>query len=154
MRDRCDARVDRKRRDSRAEAEPLPVSSRHGVSQERGRRDMNPGAPPHSAQPTSGSGGGGGGGSSNSATKSNARSSGYHQKALAEIRNSLLPFANAGQNGTDSSVASTTSTASSGIGSVSGGLNDVNLLRHSLGQLLSQGFDEVFFLSGFIYLLK
>lgn len=79
---------------------------------------MNPGAPP----PTS---------------KTAARSSGYHQKALAEIRNSLLPFANSSERDGGSSAAST---VSSGVSSASG---DFNLFRHSLGQLLAQGYEEV-----------
>lgn len=56
-------------------------------------------------------------------SKSSTRGSGYHQKALAEIRNSLLPFANIGGTGeVGSSAASTISTLSttSGISSASG----------------------------------
>jgi len=55
--------------------------------------------------------------------KPSTRSSGYHQKALAEIRNSLLPFANSGGESTvGSSAASTISTLSttSGVSSASG----------------------------------
>lgn len=63
--------------------------------------------------------------------KSNTRASGYHQKALIEIRNSLLPFANGGgTNGYEnySSAASTISTISttSGVSSASGISNTSN----------------------------
>lgn len=84
-------------------------------------------------------------------------SSGYRQKALAEIRNSLLPFANIG--GCDSSAASCVSSissasgsATSGIGSVSGlsslsnnQLSDkeVNAIRQTLTQLIAMGYTEV-----------
>jgi len=84
-------------------------------------------------------------------------SSGYRQKALAEIRNSLLPFANIG--GCDSSAASCVSSissasgsATSGIGSVSGlsslsnnQLNDkeLNAIRQTLTQLIAMGYTEV-----------
>lgn len=97
--------------------------------------------------------------------KSSTRSSGYHQKALAEIRNSLLPFANIGNLGENlgSSAASTISTLSttSGISSASGhsgisaasGSNgiekDLTLLRQTLVQLMSMGYTEV----SFYYLL-
>lgn len=60
--------------------------------------------------------------SASAAGKASARSSsGYHQKALAEIRNSLLPFANSGDH-VGSSAASTISTLSttSGVSSASG----------------------------------
>ncbi|KAK3931440.1 Serine/threonine-protein kinase LATS1 [Frankliniella fusca] len=61
----------------------------------------------------------------NSATsgKLSTRTTGYHQKALAEIRNSLLPFANiGGDSNVGSSAASTISTLSttSGVSSASG----------------------------------
>jgi len=84
-------------------------------------------------------------------------SSGYRQKALAEIRNSLLPFANIG--GCDSSAASCVSSissasgsATSGIGSVSGlsSLSNNNCVdkdfiavRQALSQLVSMGYTEV-----------
>lgn len=70
-------------------------------------------------------------------SKTAARSSGYNQKALAEIRNSLLPFANTSDRDGGSSAAST---VSSGVGSVSG---EYNPLQYSLGQLLAQGYEEV-----------
>ncbi|XP_046407316.1 serine/threonine-protein kinase LATS1 isoform X2 [Ischnura elegans] len=86
--------------------------------------------------------------------KSSTRSSGYHQKALAQIRNSLLPFANSGENG--SSAASTISTLSttSGVSSASGlsnasgstGLNgfekDLALFRQAHQQIVSMGYTE------------
>ncbi|KAG8231399.1 hypothetical protein J437_LFUL011336, partial [Ladona fulva] len=88
--------------------------------------------------------------------KSSTRS-GYHQKALAQIRNSLLPFANSGENG--SSAASTISTLSttSGVSSASGlsglsaasgstGLNgiekDIGILRQALQQMVNVGYSE------------
>jgi serine/threonine-protein kinase LATS1/2 len=91
--------------------------------------------------------------------KSSTRSSGYHQKALAEIRNSLLPFANIGSLGENlgSSAASTISSLSttSGVSSASGhsgvsaasGCNgiekDLSLLRQALVQLMNMGYTEV-----------
>lgn len=88
------------------------------------------------------------------AGKSSTRGSGYHQKALAEIRNSLLPFANIGGTGeVGSSAASTISTVSttSGISSASGlsglsgasGSTDKPDQRQALGQLLAMGYSEV-----------
>ncbi|GFG30077.1 hypothetical protein Cfor_06141, partial [Coptotermes formosanus] len=90
--------------------------------------------------------------------KSSTRSSGYHQKALAEIRNSLLPFANIGSLGENlgSSAASTISSLSttSGVSSASGhsgvsaasGCNgiekDLSLLRQALVQLMNMGYTE------------
>lgn len=60
----------------------------------------------------------------NSATsgKLSTRTTGYHQKALQEIRNSLLPFANSCDSNVGSSAASTISTLSttSGVSSASG----------------------------------
>lgn len=88
-------------------------------------------------------------------SKSSTRGSGYHQKALAEIRNSLLPFANIGGAGeVGSSAASTISTLSttSGISSASGlsGLSaassstiDKSDQRQLLAQLLAMGYSEV-----------
>lgn len=96
-----------------------------------------------------------------SSGKSSTRSSGYHQKALAEIRNSLLPFANIGSenSGVGSSAASTISTLSttSGVSSASGLSSTSNsnsngigvdkelnsALRHNLTQLTSMGYTEV-----------
>lgn len=82
--------------------------------------------------------------------KSTTRSSGYHQKALAEIRNSLLPFANSGnENGLGSSAASTISTLSttSGVSSASSaasnGLDKETLARQALVQLVAMGYSEV-----------
>lgn len=79
--------------------------------------------------------------------KTATRSSGYHQKALAEIRNSLLPFANIGNlEPPGSSAASTVSSGvSSGFSSSSGnGLDkDLNVLPQSLNQLIALGYDEV-----------
>lgn len=87
--------------------------------------------------------------------KSSTRSSGYHQKALAEIRNSLLPFANQGgdNNGVGSSAASTISTLSttSGVSSASGlssASNGVDkeisaLVRQAHAQLVAMGYTEV-----------
>ncbi|KAI5633597.1 protein kinase domain-containing protein [Phthorimaea operculella] len=78
--------------------------------------------------------------------KTATRSSGYHQKALAEIRNSLLPFANIGSSEPPgSSAASTVSSGvSSGFSSSSGnGLDkDLNVLPQSLNQLIALGYDE------------
>ncbi|XP_053605165.1 serine/threonine-protein kinase Warts [Plodia interpunctella] len=77
--------------------------------------------------------------------KTGTTRSGYHQKALAEIRNSLLPFANIGNSDPPgSSAASTVSSGvSSGFSSSSGnGLDkDLNLLP-SLNQLIALGIDE------------
>ncbi|XP_066597991.1 serine/threonine-protein kinase Warts [Prorops nasuta] len=86
-------------------------------------------------------------------SKSSTRGSGYHQKALAEIRNSLLPFANSGSAGeVGSSAASTISTLSttSGISSASGlsglsgasGSADKSDQRQALTQLLAMGYSE------------
>lgn len=84
-------------------------------------------------------------------------SSGYRQKALAEIRNSLLPFAT-NSSGCDSSAASCVSSissasgsATSGIGSVSGLSSvsnncvdkELNALRQTLTQLIAMGYTEV-----------
>ncbi|RZF43259.1 hypothetical protein LSTR_LSTR001520 [Laodelphax striatellus] len=96
--------------------------------------------------------------SASSGGKSVNRSSGYHQKALQEIRNSLLPFANscdAGgggvtlNGGLGSSAASTISTLSttSGVSSASSSTTDNNLaaaavVRQALAQLLAMGFTE------------
>lgn len=80
--------------------------------------------------------------------KSTTRSSGYHQKALAEIRNSLLPFANSGnENGVGSSAASTISTLSTTSGvssasSASNGLDKESLARQTLVQLVTMGYSE------------
>ncbi|CAB0003564.1 unnamed protein product, partial [Nesidiocoris tenuis] len=80
------------------------------------------------------------------------RSSGYHQKALAEIRNSLLPFANSGEG--SSSAASTISTVSttSGVSSASGlssastnGLDkEAALGRQNVNHLVNMGYSEKF----------
>lgn len=76
-----------------------------------------------------------------------ATRSGYHQKALAEIRNSLLPFANIGNSEPPGSSAA--STVSSGVSSgfstssVNGLDKDLNVLPQSLNQLIALGFDEV-----------
>lgn len=90
--------------------------------------------------------------------KGGTRSSGYHQKALAEIRNSLLPFANscdvgAGAGvgpgaGGSSSAASTISTLSTTSGvssasSASNGLDKEALARQAHAQLVSMGYPEV-----------
>ncbi|KAL7300224.1 hypothetical protein TKK_0006863 [Trichogramma kaykai] len=86
-------------------------------------------------------------------SKSNTRSSGYHQKALAEIRNSLLPFANSGGTGEGSSAASTISTLSttsgvssasglSGLSGASGSINDKSEQRQALAQLIAMGYTE------------
>lgn len=78
-----------------------------------------------------------------------ATRSGYHQKALAEIRNSLLPFANIGNSEPPGSSAA--STVSSGVSSgfstssVNGLDKDLNVLPQSLNQLIALGFDEVQF---------
>ncbi|KOB68039.1 Uncharacterized protein OBRU01_18886 [Operophtera brumata] len=75
-----------------------------------------------------------------------ATRSGYHQKALAEIRNSLLPFANIGNSEPPGSSAA--STVSSGVSSgfstssVNGLDKDLNVLPQSLNQLIALGFDE------------
>lgn len=84
--------------------------------------------------------------------KSSTRSSGYHQKALAEIRNSLLPFANIGgeNNGVGSSAASTISTLSttsgvssaSGLSSASNGV-EKEIVRQAHAQIVAMGYSEV-----------
>lgn len=88
-------------------------------------------------------------------SKSSTRGSGYHQKALAEIRNSLLPFANIGGAGeVGSSAASTISTLSttsgissasgfSGLSAASGSIIDKSEQRQLLAQLLAMGYSEV-----------
>lgn len=88
-------------------------------------------------------------------SKSSTRGSGYHQKALAEIRNSLLPFANIGGAGeVGSSAASTISTLSttsgissasgfSGLSAASGSIIDKSEQRQLLTQLLAMGYSEV-----------
>ncbi|XP_045467929.1 serine/threonine-protein kinase Warts [Harmonia axyridis] len=86
--------------------------------------------------------------SMNSSTS--ARSSGYHQKAMEEIQNSLRPYAKSGSEAIESSAASTISnfSATSGVSSfssASGGTssdNDVIHLHHMLSQLLSMGYSE------------
>lgn len=83
-------------------------------------------------------------GSANS--KTSTRSSGYHKKALAEIRNSLLPFANScGQN--ESANANLVVSHNAIIGNATSPAIDKDLqaLRHALTQLLSLGFSEVRF---------
>lgn len=83
--------------------------------------------------------------------KPNTRASGYHLKALAEIRNSLLPFANGGASSNDnySSAASTISTISttSGVSSASGLSSNSNGLDKDLSQIISMGYSEVSFCS-------
>lgn len=88
-------------------------------------------------------------------SKSGSRGSGYHQKALAEIRNSLLPFANIGGTGeVGSSAASTISTLSttsgvssasglSGLSGASGSLADKPEPCQAIAQLLAMGYSEV-----------
>ncbi|KAL6952542.1 Serine/threonine-protein kinase lats1 [Sarracenia purpurea var. burkii] len=78
-------------------------------------------------------------------SRSNTRASGYHQKALAEIRNSLLPFANGGgasSNDNYSSAASTISTISttSGVSSASGLSSNSNGI--DISQIISMGYTE------------
>ncbi|KZC09051.1 PREDICTED: serine/threonine-protein kinase Warts [Dufourea novaeangliae] len=87
-------------------------------------------------------------------SKSSTRGSGYHQKALAEIRNSLLPFANiGGASEVGSSAASTISTLSttsgissasglSGLSGASGSTIDKSDQRQLLAQLLTMGYSE------------
>lgn len=82
-----------------------------------------------------------------------ARSSGYHQKAMEEIHNSLLPFAKSGGSEVvGSSAASTISNFSttSGVSSLSStsGSNgtaekDYHQLRQMLVQLHNMGYSEV-----------
>lgn len=84
--------------------------------------------------------------------KASARASGYHQKAMAEIHNSLLPFAKTGGgDAVGSSAASTISTLSttsgvssaSGLSSGSNGLDKQELLaRQTLAQLGAMGYTE------------
>lgn len=79
-----------------------------------------------------------------------ARSSGYHQKAMEEIHNSLLPFAKSSNEVMGSSAASTISTLSttSGVSSLSsasgsnGTDKDLQQLRQMLAQLLNMGYSE------------
>lgn len=104
-------------------------------------------------------------GTMNSPAKTSARASGYHQKAMAEIHNSLLPFAKSASSASDfakneftknnsnnnsgapenigSSAASTISTLSttSGVSSASGmstGSNNGNGLNADIRQSLQQ----------------
>ncbi|KRT86454.1 hypothetical protein AMK59_1354 [Oryctes borbonicus] len=76
-----------------------------------------------------------------------SRSSGYHQKALVEIHNSLLPFAKSSGDIGGSSAASTISNLStSGVSSTSGGNGtnkDFVQLRQCFSHLLSMGYSEV-----------
>lgn len=81
-----------------------------------------------------------------------ARSAGYHQKAMEEIHNSLLPFAKSGSEVVGSSAASTISNLSmtSGVSSLSSqsgsnGTSDngIHQLRQMLAQLLNMGYPEV-----------
>ena len=85
----------------------------------------------------------------NTTGKSSTRSSsGYHLKALAEIRNSLLPFATGGEN-VGSSAASTISSLSttSGVSSASGlsGLSASSGVNGCIDkeQLSPMGYNEV-----------
>lgn len=90
-----------------------------------------------------------------SSGKPNTRASGYHQKALAEIRNSLRPFENGGTSSNDnySSAASTISTVSttSGVSSASGLSSNSNGLESNLhgwhlqtvSQIINMGYTEV-----------
>ena len=88
-----------------------------------------------------------------SSGKPNTRASGYHQKALAEIRNSLRPFENGGTSSNDnySSAASTISTISttsgvssaSGLSSNSNGLDKELHAWQTLSQIISMGYPEV-----------
>ncbi|XP_008555309.1 serine/threonine-protein kinase Warts [Microplitis demolitor] len=87
-------------------------------------------------------------------SKSSTRGSGYHQKALAEIRNSLLPFANIGGTGeVGSSAASTISTLSttsgvssasglSGLSGASGSLDKPEQRQQIVGQISAMGYPE------------
>ncbi|KAK9874967.1 hypothetical protein WA026_005782 [Henosepilachna vigintioctopunctata] len=82
-------------------------------------------------------------------SSTSARSSGYHQKAMEEIQNSLRPYAKSGSEAIESSAASTISnfSATSGVSSFSsasggnGSDNDVIHLHH-ISQLLSMGYSE------------
>lgn len=79
-----------------------------------------------------------------------ARSSCYHQKAMEEIHNSLLPFAKSGSDVVGSSAASTISNLSttSGVSSLSslsgsnGTEKDCQFIQY-LTQLLNMGYSEV-----------
>uniref|UniRef100_A0A6M2DJT1 non-specific serine/threonine protein kinase n=1 Tax=Xenopsylla cheopis TaxID=163159 RepID=A0A6M2DJT1_XENCH len=100
---------------------------------------MNP-ASPQSVAPVASSAITTSAGSANN--KTSTRSSGYHKKALAEIRNSLLPFANScGQN---ESASANLVVSHSGIGNATSPAIDKDLqaLRHALTQLLSLGYSE------------
>lgn len=83
-------------------------------------------------------------------SNNNARSTGYHQKAMEEIQNSLRPFAKSVGDPVGSSAASTVSinSATSGVSSLgsvisSAGSNisDKDLLH--IGQLINMGYPEV-----------
>lgn len=83
-------------------------------------------------------------------SSTSARSSGYHQKAMEEIQNSLRPYAKSGSEAVESSAASSISnfSATSGVSSfssASGGNNSDNdvIHLHMLSQLLSMGYSEV-----------
>lgn len=70
-----------------------------------------------------------------------ARSSGYHQKAMEEIQNSLRPFAKSGSEAMSSSAASTISnfSATSGVSSLSSTSGGNGNER----QLVNMGYSEV-----------
>lgn len=80
-----------------------------------------------------------------------ARSSCYHQKAMEEIHNSLLPFAKSGGDAVGSSAASTISNLSttSGVSSLSsfsgsnGTEKDCHQFMQCLTQLVNMGYAEV-----------
>lgn len=95
--------------------------------------------------------------------KLSTRTTGYHQKALAEIRNSLLPFANSGgDSNVGSSAASTISTLSttSGVSSASGlsgfsATSGGNGLDKDLpNQLHAMGYTEVSVTVLFLFILR
>lgn len=82
-------------------------------------------------------------------SNSNARSPGYHQKAMEEIQNALRPFAKSGGD-MGSSAASTISitSATSGVSSLGSAasstgsnINDKDLLL--IRQLINMGYSEV-----------
>lgn len=91
-----------------------------------------------------------------------ARSSGYHQKAMEEIHNSLLPFAKSGSDVVGSSAASTISNLSttSGVSSLSslsgsnGTEKDCHQFMQYLAQLLNMGYSEVSTLESFAAVLN
>ena len=83
----------------------------------------------------------------NNFNKSQSGRSGYHQKALAEIKNSLQPFAY--ENGlssaasTISSISTASGSTTSGYGSERSPVDDQIKYQKLIQSLISYGYDEV-----------